>query len=283
MKRSAFTKCWVVYSTLLFHIGVGIASEPSFVFARAPQLSAMTQAETWGPLLARIKKDTGINMNLKVYQTRIQFQAEISAAVPDFGFMSAYDTVRAKQLHGYTPFIRDSKPLKGVIVVPQNSALKSLQDLHGKTIVFPHPQSFGASLYLQNVLIREENIRYSAEYAGSHENVYRGVFLGKYAVGGGVLGTLDLEPEELRAQLRILYQTPNLPSHAFTAHPRVSKEVISLFTAALVNLSTDEEGRALLKAANIESLVEADYAKDYQLLEGLRLDEVLTPDITLKK
>lgn len=277
MKLSSLTKCLLLCGGFLVHMVTTRAAEPTYLFARAPQLSAMTLAETWGPLLARIKKDTGINFELRVYQTRIQFQAEISAGVPDFAYMNAYDAVHAKQLHGYTPLVRNIKPLKGIIVVRKDSAFKSVQDLNGKSIAFPSPQSFGASLYPQDLLIHKEHIRYTPEYAGAHENVYRGVFLGKFAAGGGVVGTLNLEPDELKSQLRILYETPDLPSHPFVAHPRVPSEVVLNFTTALMNLINDEEGRALLKSANIETPVRADYAKDYQSLEGLDLGDSLTP------
>lgn len=277
MTLSSLPKYALIYTFFLFLVVSAQAAEPTYVFARAPQLSAMTLAETWGPLLARIKKDTGINFELKVYQTRIQFQAEMSAGVPDFGYMNGYDAMRAKQLHGYIPLVRDNKPLMGVIVVRKESGLKSVKDLDGKTIAFPSPQAFGASLYPQAVLSHKEQIQYKPDYAGTHENVYRGVYLGKYAAGAGVYHTLNREPDELKSQLRVLYETPPLPSHPFVAHPRVPKHVILSLTNALMQLANDEEGRALLKGANIETPMRADYARDYQPLEAMDLGDSLVP------
>ena len=277
MKLSPLTICLLLCSVFLIHVAATRAAEPTYIVARAPQLSTLTLAETWGPLLARIKKDTGINLELRVYHTRIQFQSEISAGMPDFAYLNAYDAIHARRLHNYTPLIRDAKPLKGIIVTRKDSALTSVQDLNGKSIVFPSPKAFGASLYPQALLIHKEHIKFTPEYAGTHENVYRGVFLGKFVAGGGVAGTFNLEPEELKSQLRILYETPDLPSHPFIAHPRVPKEVVTRIASALRNLTNDEEGRALLKAVNIETPVPADYARDYQSLEGVDLGDSLTP------
>lgn len=277
MTLSSLPRYALIYTFFLF-LGVSAqAAEPTYVFARAPQLSAMTLAETWGPLLARIKKDTGINFELKVYQTRIQFQAEMSVGIPDFGYMNGHDALRAKQLHGYTPLVRDSKPLTGIIVVRKESGLKSVQELDGKTIAFPSPQAFGASLYPQALLTHKERIQYTPEYVGTHENVYRGVYLGKFPAGTGVIQTFNREPAELKSQLRILYETPPLPPHPFIAHPRVPEHVVQRLTKALLQLANDEEGRALLKKVNIETPVLADFSRDYQHLKDLDLGDSLTP------
>ena len=263
---------------LLTAMSASASQDRSYILARAPQLSAATLKQQWLPILERIKKETGIQIGLKLYSSRSKFETDLFDGGPDFAFMNPYYAVLAKERLGYIPLLRDSAhELTGILVVRKDANIKDVQDLNGKTLVFPDPNAMGASLYPRAVLSEIEHLKYSAEYIGTHENVYRAVLLGKYIAGGGVESTLSREPEELRSQLRILYTTPGIPPHPLIAHPRVPKEVRDAVTRSLLGMANDEAGRKLLARVKLNSPIEADFERDYSALEKLGLEKYMNP------
>jgi hypothetical protein len=80
--------------------------------------------------------------------------------------------------------------------------------------VFPRRMLSG---FLFEALLTEKEDRL-IPVRGSHSNVYRHVIL-QGRGGRGVMGTLSKEPPEIRAKLRVLYETP-ARRRPLAAHPR---------------------------------------------------------------
>ncbi len=256
------------------------AQTPVYILARAPQLAPVTLRKAWQPLLDRIAADTGIRIELKVYPSRPKFEADLLSGTPDFAFMNPFYAVLAKKRHGYIPLVRDdSRSLTGILVVRKDSPITSVQALDGATIVFPDPNAMGASLYPRARLVEKAKIHFNAQYVGTHENVYRAVSLGEFVAGGGVNTTLSREPAGLRAQLRVLYETPGVPPHPLIAHPRVPAPVREAVVEEILRLAQDAEGQKLLEAVKLSDPVRADFARDYRELERLGLGKYMVPPL----
>ncbi len=78
----------------------------------------------------------------------------------------------------------------------------------------------------------------------------------------------------MRAQLRVLSETPSYTPHAIATHPRVDKAVAERLLAAMAALDGDEAGRKLLAPLAFKGIVpakDADWndirALDIHLLE----------------
>jgi phosphonate transport system substrate-binding protein len=113
---------------------------------------------------------------------------------------------------------------------------------------------------------------------GTHQNVYRHVMMGEAMAGGGVNATLEREPAALRARLKVIHTTPGVAPHPLTAHPRVPKADRDKVVQALLRLARDPEGAKLLAPTELEDLQAADYVRDYQPLELLRLERYVALD-----
>lgn len=247
-------------------------SERTYTLARAPQLTARTLVETWGPFVQRISRDTGISINLQVFDSRERFEAELFAGLPDFAFGNPYHSILAHESLGYVAMIRDdSTLLVGIIVVRKDSPIRAIQDLMGKLIAFPDPHAMAASLYTRALLSEEHHLKFEPLYVGTHENVYRSVYLGRADAGGGVQRTLDEEPVELRNQLRVVFETPGVPPHPLIAHPRVPPEVRERLSAAILRMADDAEGRKLLDDVQLSKPIAADFTRDYSAVLRLGL------------
>jgi len=160
----------------------------------------------------------------------------------------------------------------GIIVVKKDSDITSVEELDGKVVAFPAPNSLGASLIPRAEFVKKFNIKIDETYVKSHSSVYLNVLLGKAAAGGGVQKTLSQQPEEVRNQLRILYKTTGVPPHPITVHPRVGKAAEGRVREAFIELGSAGEGRNLLKKIPIKSIGAASM-DDYVPIQEMGLKE----------
>lgn len=245
-----------------------------YILARAPQSSATNLAAAWEPFLDRLSKEVGTKISLRLYPSREAFESELYKGTPDFAFMNPYYAVLVRKTFGYNALVRDDgQRLKGIIVVPVDSPIKTVQDLEDKTIAFADVNAMGASLLPRAILTREHGLHFKPVYVGPHENVYRAAFVGQVDAGAGVPQTFNDEPEELRRQLRVVFETPSVPSHPLIAHPRVPAELQAKITQTILHFRDDENGRALLKAVRMAKPTAVDFDADYGVLSGLHLEE----------
>ncbi|MEW6678023.1 MAG: phosphate/phosphite/phosphonate ABC transporter substrate-binding protein [Pseudomonadota bacterium] len=248
------------------------ASKAVYTLAVVPQFTTVDIAQRWTPLLDRIAQETGVRFQIRTSHDIPSFESEFLNGIPDFVFLNPYHMVMAAKAQSYVPLIRSRRNLSGILVVGKNSPVTRVADLDGATIAFPAPNAFGASLYMRALLSEQEKLVYTANYVGTHQNTYRHVIFGDAQAGGGVASTLESESPGVREQLRVLYHTPEAPSHPLAAHPRVPKAVIRAVVTALQRMDHDAAGRALLKQVELEGAVAAHYDRDYAPLEKLNLE-----------
>jgi phosphonate transport system substrate-binding protein len=263
--------CVLLLLVLVSGVSYG-GNKEIYILARAPRLSAVTLIKAWTPFLERLSDEAGVEFKLRVYQIRQEFEAELFGGVPDFAFMNPYYAMLARERQGYIPLIRDdSRKLTGIIVVRADSPVQSVEQLDGAKIAFPDPNALGASLYPRALLKDKMGLEFTPDYVGTHENVYRNVFLGKVDAGGGVLSTFKHEYTGLKKHLRILYETPGINSHPLIAHSRVPAVLRRAVIRSILNMRNDAGGRALLKSVGLSSPVVVDYERDYRELNALNL------------
>jgi phosphonate transport system substrate-binding protein len=242
-----------------------------------PRLPATILYQDWAPLLERIGKDSSQCFDLHIPADFTEFERAIRAGKPDFVLLNPYHQIMVAHKPGYVPLVRDQQSaLAGVLVVRKDSPVQNIQQLDGATVAFPAPNAYVASL-LMRALFAQNNIHINASYVGSHSNVYRAVALGAVPSGGGATTTLSQEPLELQSELRVLFTTPNYMPHPFSAHPRVPRSVREAVVVSFLGVATDPAGRNLLKAIQIAQPVRAEYGRDYQDLERLKLEQFYVP------
>lgn len=245
---------------------------PALVVEVVPQFQPAEINRAWMPVLARLEKETGLRFSLKIAKDIPAFEDDVMVGLPDLVYQNPYHQVRARRAQGYLPLVRDAKLLTGILVVRKDDPLAGTKALAGQTIAYPAPNAFGASLLVRSHLAEVDHIDTMPFYAKTHTNAYRQVLMGRAAAAGGVRATLDKEPDEVRNGLRVLWETPEAAPHPISAHPRVSPKDREAVIVALLRMAQEPVGQALLKEILIPQPVRADYQRDYQPLEKLRLD-----------
>ena len=253
------------------------SSQHSYSVYLIPRLPATTLYGDWAPFLKRLGQESGLCFDLRIPTNFTEFEQAIRMGKPDFVLLNPYHQVMVAHQPGYVPLVRDQQSrLAGVLVVRKDSPVQDIHQLEGATVAFPAPNAYVASL-LMRALFAQKNIHITANYVGSHSNVYRSVALGAAQAGGGANTTLNQEPAELQSQLRVLFSTPNYMPHPFSAHPRVPPRVREKVIAGFQKIAADSAGQDMLKAIQIAQPTRADYARDYKELERLKLENFAVP------
>lgn len=252
---------------------VSAQSPLTYSFAVVPQFSSAQLHRAWAPLLARLSRDTGITLVLRVNSSIPLFETEFLRGNPDFVYLNPYHAVMARQAHDYQPLLRDRKGLTGILLVHNTSPYLEAHHLKGQALGFPAPNAFGASLYMRALLSETVKIPYESHYMGTHPNVFRQVLRGEVAAGGSIASALEAEVPEVRNQLRIIFKTPEVASHPVVAHPRLPLSARQALTQAFLTLTKDPAGQALLKDVGMPNPVLAQYERDYRPLEALNLQK----------
>jgi phosphonate transport system substrate-binding protein len=221
-------------------------AQKSLSFGVVPQQSATRLAEEWGPLLAEISRRSGVALVFKTAPSIPVFEERLAKGEYDLAYMNPYHYVVFHEAAGYQAFAREQdRRLKGILVVRKDSAYRKPADLAGKTVVFPAPAAFAASILPQAEFGRLK-IAIDARFVASHDSVYRAVASGLQEAGGGIQRTFEAMPAEIRDALRVLSETPAYTPHAFAAHSRVPPLAVSKVLAAMATLAGDENGQRLL-------------------------------------
>lgn len=271
--RRLFLRAWVGAVALALWMAYAQTDAKALTLAVVPQFQAADVHRNWTPVIERIKQVTGLNVVLHITKDIPTFEDEFQAGQADLVYLNPYHQVMAHRAQGYVPVVRDAQLLTGIVVVRKDDPIQSMAQLAGKEIAYPAPNAFGASLLVRSHLAEVDKVQTQPFYAKTHTNAYRQVIVGKSAAAGGVRATLEKEPEEVRAALRVLWETPGAAPHPLSAHPRVPAQQAQAIANAILKMAAEPQGQELLKAILMPQPIRADYARDYRPLEKLKLDK----------
>lgn len=223
-------------------------------FGIVPQQSAGELARIWIPMLQEAAARCGVHIVFRTAPDIPAFEDRLKRGEYDFAYMNPYHYTVFSKAPGYRAFAREKdRRLVGIIVVPKDSPVSDIRQLAGKTVAFPAPAAFAASI-LPRAEFSRQKIPIEAKYVKSHDSVYLGVAQGNFAAGGGIRRTLEAIDPAVSARLRVLANTPAYVPHAFAVHPRVAPETLAAVREALVSLAGDEAGRKLLQSLSFKGI-----------------------------
>ena len=250
---------------------VAAQAADTYTFAVVPQFEQRKLYAIWKPIVDELSRRTGLELKLVATLTVPEFERELSRGSFDFVYANPYHILREVPRQGYIPLIRDKEPLRGILVVRKDSTIKSPSELDGKTLAIPSFNAIGASLLVRADLEQLYKARPMPINAKTHSSVYLHVVNGLAVAGGGVEKTLQEQDASIRAQLRVLYTTRDMPSHPVAAHPRVPAMVREQIQRAFIELGETEAGHRLLEDVPI-STVTPTSIKDYQIMNKWGLE-----------
>jgi phosphonate transport system substrate-binding protein len=235
---------------------------PRLSFGVVPQQAPGRLAQLWTPILNYLGEQAGVRLDFKTAPDIPTFERRLAAGDYDLAYMNPYHYTVFHRHPGYLAFAREKdRKLEGILVVRRDSPYIGIEQLAGQTLVFPAPAAFAATV-LPQAQLKRTGIGYTPKYVASHDSVYLAVARGLYPAGGGIRRTLANAPDEVQAQLRVLWATSRYTAHAIAAHPRVPRTALERVQRAMLAMHGDPRGAALLAAiefVGIEPARDADW------------------------
>lgn len=243
---------------------------PTYTFGVVPQQSGSKLSRLWSPILQYLEKETGYHLRFATTRNIPTFEKRLSTGKYDFAYMNPYHYTEHHDTTGYAAFAKArDKRLKGILVVHKDSPINSLEDLDDQELAFPS-NAFAANL-VPRAYFNQLGTDVTPRFVSSHDSVYRNVAKGRYPAGGGVMRTFRNTTPELREQLRVLWTSPGYTPHAFAAHPRVPPEAVARLQQAMMKMTQDPAGQALLKSIRLKG-IESGSDPDWNDVRALELN-----------
>ena len=246
-------------SMLCFCTLLQAADKPDrvFTFGIVPQQSASVLARKWWPLIKRIGQQSGIELVFRTAPNIPAFEENLAAGKYDLAYMNPYHYTVFSESPGYRALAKaKDRKIRGILVSHKDSNIKTIEELDGKTLAFPSPAAFAASI-LPRAELAARGISFTPKYVNSHESVYQSVALRLFPAGGGIKRTLNTSKVTVRDQLKTLWETSGYTPHAIAANKGVSDELAERITDALVKLDEDQDGKLTLKGLGIKGFEKA--------------------------
>ena len=239
---------------------VRAAEERPLVFGVLNQQSPLLTAERWNPLLTYLTEATGIPLQLKMGRTVQETDAmmgrgEFDLVYTNHNFQTEYDGV-------YKVIARwGGGPIRGVIVVPADSPLRTLKDLQGRQVAYPSADAFVAYA-VPKVALASAGLQAQPGFAGNQEGALAQLkarqvdaaavnsrFLAQYAEREGI-------------RYRELFGSEDFAELPVIVHPRVPRDKADALRRALVGMRHDPKAAPVLlkaKSPGFEAADERDY------------------------
>ena len=212
------------------------------------QRTVALTASYWNPILTWVSKKSGVPLELKLARNAREGNATAEKGGYDFLFTNHFFTPERDNL-GFHVIARPSGPgVTSQIVVPSDSAIRTLQELEGLEVGYVSPDGFTGFWLPADALLRAK-VSVKVSFTGNQEASIAQLKIGKL-VAAGVNG-LVLERYARREGFayRAIWTSGNFPDLCIMAHERVGAANTAAVKAAFVGMNKDPEGIRVLKTA----------------------------------
>jgi phosphonate transport system substrate-binding protein len=234
-------------ATIFFLLLTIPASAQTWSFGMSPFRSPLLTAQYWNPILDYVASKSGVKLELVT--TRTGQEASDEGARGKFDFI--WDNHIFEPTHAaaaYKVLARPAgDPIKGQIIVAENSALKTLRDLQGQEMGVSSKAAFVGYAVTMGELYRQ-GISVKPVVAGTMEGVMAQVRAGELPVGSVNSKVLSSYAAREGFKYRTLWLSEPYLDVPIAAHPRVPTAVVKAVRVALAGMAQDPEGLKILKA-----------------------------------
>ena len=220
----------------------------TFSFGVTSLRNATITAQYWNPILDYAGRKSGVTLELATRKTAQEVSNAEARGEFDFLY-SNHILMPSHAAAGYRIFARPAgEPIRGQIVVPENSPLRSLRDLEGMRMGFPSKVAFVAYAVPMVELLRE-GITVKPVMAGNMEGIIAQVRADEIPAGAVNSKVIQAYAAREDFKYRALWTSAPYLDFPVSVHPRVPEAVAQAVRDALVGMAQDPEGLKILKAS----------------------------------
>jgi phosphonate transport system substrate-binding protein len=223
------------------------AEQQPYAFNVLAQRSVSLTAQYWNPILIYVSKKSGVPLELRLAKSTKEANALAEQGAYHFLFTNHFFTPERDRL-GFNVIARPAGPgIRAVIVVPQDSAIKTLQELQGKEVVFSSPDAFAAYWLPMDALLKS-SVKVKPVFTPNQEAGLAQLKLGTFAAAGMNDTVIGRYARREGFEYRVLWTSEVYNDLCIMASSKVPADKVAAVKAALVNMMKDPEGRNVIKA-----------------------------------
>ena len=244
----------VEYSPEYATMPIAINAEKVFIIGVHPLHNPKRLQEIFGPIAKYLSQNIeGISFKIEASRNYAAYDKKLYSRKFHFALPNPFQTVNSFQ-HGYSVFAKmsDDENFRGIFLVRKDSNIKNVTDLKGHAVSFPAPTALAATMMPQYYLQKHGlNVMQDIDikYVGSQESSIMNVMLGNTKAGATwppPWRALSKERPELLKELKVIWQTKNLPNNSLVVRDDIDKEIVSKVKNLLLNLHKQREGKKWL-------------------------------------
>ena len=229
-------------------------------------ISRKGTVESYQPVLAYVAARLGRPVELIQRRTYAEVNDLVESGFVDVAFVCTSAYLGGRQKFGMellvAPEVKGAAVYHSVLLVPANSHARSMADLHGKVFAFTDPMSHTGRVYptflVQQMDTTVESFFARTFFTHSHDDAIRAVARG-VADGAAVDEIVyDFAVERdvsLRDKTRIIHRSPPFGMPPVVVGPNIRPQLKAELRHLLLNMASDDEGKAVLQNFGIERFV----------------------------
>jgi len=241
-----------------------------YTFGVFPYLSPLRLESLYASVATALGDGVGRPLRFKTSSSFKLFFAKLEAGAYDIAFLQPLWVPPALDRFGYLPLARIEEPLTAVVVVLDDSPIRSAADLKGKTVATPPPIGPVTRMATQALIDRglEPGRNVELKAFKSVDSCFQQVVIGSASacVSGPLV--LHIMEEKLKVKLRVLIETPGIPSLSFVAHSRVPAEDRARLRETILSWADSPAGMEMIQGFGASGFVPAT-ARDYDIVRTM--------------
>lgn len=224
------------------------ATEKTLSFHVLNQRSIALTAQYWNPILTYVSAKSGVPLELKLAKTAHEGNAIAEKGLYDFMYTNHFFTPERDRL-GYKVIARPAGPgIQSQIVVPADSAVKSLEDLNGKDVAFVTKDGFTGYWLPLDALLKAK-VKVNVILTGNQEASSAQLKVNKVAAAGVNSDVMARYARREAFEYRVLWTSEVYQNLCIMANPKTADEKVAAVRKAFLGMSSDPEGRKILEAS----------------------------------
>jgi phosphonate transport system substrate-binding protein len=225
----------------------GAAAQKPYTFYVLNQRSVALTAQYWNPILTHVTRVSGVPLELKLAKTAQEGNAIAEKGGYDFQYTNHFFTPERDRI-GYKVIARPAGPgISSQIVVPEDSPIQTLHDLHGKDVAFVTPDGFTGYWLPYDALLRAK-VKVNVVFTGNQEASSAQLRVNKVAAAGVNSSVMARYARREQFAYRALWTSEIYQDLCIMAYSMVPPDKVTAVRAALINMAHHPEGRKVLEA-----------------------------------
>lgn len=210
------------------------------------QRSVSLIAQSWNPILAYVSRKAGVPLVLKVGKTASETTDMTERGEHAFAYTNHMFTPERGKI-GYRVILRlQGEPIRGVIVVREDSPFRSVHDLKGQSVAFPSRDAF-VGYWLPMDYLLKSGIEVREIFAGNQEGAMSQLQFGQSAAAVNKK-LLDQYSSREDLRFRVIWTSEPYLDIPVMAHPGLPAKLVETVRDAFIGMSHDPEGQKALRA-----------------------------------